>query len=212
MILSHHLHVGLQLFFLYSCIYPVTSADPLSSLLACCASGNHLSERISHGCIFMFHVCNLTKLPTSSTNTAASCSLSLLVLSSPLLLSGRAFQMREVLGIPTEWTLHFPDQMTVASVWTAANNNCLFFPSFPTSSFKTLPLPPLPTRSHLVWAICQRGSKTTRQTQSGWFILSYLEHIYVAHMGCTHRFLSGTIWQRTGKVRLTISQSRWRPT
>lgn len=51
--------------------------------------------------------------------------------------------MREVLGIPSEWTLRFPDQMTAASVWTAANNNCLFSfftaSCFPRSAPNTLP-------------------------------------------------------------------------
>lgn len=57
----------------------------------------------------------------------ASCSLSLFISSGQLLLSGRASQKREVLGISREWPLHFPDQMTAASVWKAANNNCLLF-------------------------------------------------------------------------------------
>lgn len=103
---------------------------------------------------FWFHIRNLyiqyicKTLPTWSNTKEAHCFLSLsLLISAPLLLlSGRAFQMREVLGIPRERLLRFPDQLTVASVWTVANNNCRFY--FPT--LKSPPLRFLPTRSLFV--------------------------------------------------------------
>lgn len=108
--------------------------------------------------------------------------------------------MREVLGIPREWTLHFPDQMTMASIWKAANNNCLFF-FFRRLLFLLLKLfLSLCCRYTPIFSepfVSEAASQDRREQKHSpvWFILSYWEHIYVAHLACTQRFLSGTIWQ-----------------
>lgn len=80
--------------------------------------------------------------------------------------------MQEVLGIPREWMLHFPDQMTVASIWKAANNNCP--PFFSVVFYFFFQIFPSPSSAYMLssflslLSVSQQNNKTDESRKAAW--------------------------------------------